>query len=681
MEPPPTTGSEVNPDHWFEAQTIDEILDAIKAERPETAKTLGEQWTKLATEHLAPTIRRIRQATGLERSWNTGGGQATYQESISDNQEWSSPEAKGVFEERVAETILYIDDTSNAVLRIGQGLNGLAAVMEDGRDRMQDLYNEYRRTMTAWDEARELDIEAHKNTAGLNAHKNVRAVEEASRVGLANENVFAGGDFRERFRRAWDKEARELAREIEQTYQEPLRKLETMLPEREAGDFRLHPGAMGGDLPPMPPAAPPPAAGGGAPPAPAAPPPPVPTTGAAPAAPAPPTPTVASPGTTAVSSPPVPVAPAVAAPAPPAAPAVVAPPVPPVGLGAQPAGAGTPGTQVGPVVAPPTHRPFAAPPGTSGHGLSNGVLSAPAGQPQPSAPPPGGSSFDPTNPVPPGTAGPSAPADPSVPGSPATPEAPGGGGGEAPPGTSAHAPPATGGAPPGAGMPPGMAPPTPPQNNQQDRQQPSPPGQGTPVTSPPSAFRPPAAGAGKPVLGDPQQRRGRPGGPAEAVRPRAEGSSPPPSGGTPPVLANRYRTGPRLTHTEERAAEREAGRERMKRLREVLKSSLAKGLPASTAPVLDSPATTGSRPEDAPVALSNPRREVAPDPHTRPVTPADRVARRPVVEQPAAATEQPGADDSTQNAWRVESPGGPVLSGDHQADAAPTDNGRRGLAT
>ena len=183
----------------------------------------------------------------------------------------------------------------------------------------------------------------------------------------------------------------------------------------------------------------------------------------------------------------------------------------------------------------------------------------------------------------------------------------------------------------------------------------------------PDAFLPPSPGLGSPILGDPKDRRARPGSAAEAPRLRAGRQRSGLGGGTPPILSNPHLTGPRLTQTQRLRADRLARLERARRIREWLKSDFARGMPEGISPVLTGqPATadTPNRVVEVPPAMQAPEVEVRHDPHARPVPPADQAARR-------IRTTPPSAEQPT---WEVETPGGPVVSPSevqHRPEPAP----------
>lgn len=208
-------------------------------------------------------------------------------------------------------------------------------------------------------------------------------------------------------------------------------------------------------------------------------------------------------------------------------------------------------------------------------------------------------------------------------------------------------------------MPPGVPP-----QHRRDQATSGPPGATTPSTEVPEAFLPPSAGLGSPVLGDPRQRRARPGSAGEAPRLNQGGPGPSLGDGGPPILSNRRLTGPRLTRSERLEANRLARLARSQRLKERLKSAFAKGVPEGTSPVLagQSPAS-GPPPRvvEVPPAMQAPQPTTGPDPHARPTPPADQATRR-------ISDATPAADQPT---WEVETPGGPVVSASEPSKQRP----------
>lgn len=119
--------------------------------------------------------------------------------------------------------------------------------------------------------------------------------------------------------------------------------------------------------------------------------------------------------------------------------------------------------------------------------------------------------------------------------------------------------------------------------------------------------------------------------------------------------------------------DREARRERVRQLRERLKSGLSRDLPESTAPVLDGRDTTrpAERQVGIPAALQGLTTPLAagvtrPAGAARPQQPADRSARKLVTEQPAGGAQSQTPAPADQDAWEVTNPGGPVVSGERK---------------
>jgi hypothetical protein len=663
---------------------IDNIYWQINSEQPGTTSAIAGEWLSFGLK-LAIVSGDIKDVT----------------EALSD---WESPEAKEAYRSRADESTEYLDEAAETAWTIGLRLVDLSEVMTEGQERMQELYDEYRADMEVFD-----GKEEYEQGDMLDA---IRA-----ETGVA---YVADGTYRGMYKAHWSVRAKELSHDIASTYNEPNTSLYyAAFPGMVPLDYIFHPGGMGMPftLPGGPGApAPPPAA-----PAPVAPPAPPP---AAPAPVAPPqlltAPPAPPPGTT---------APAQAPPAPPQV--QTAPPAPPPGTTAPTQAPPAPPPAFSPGPAPAVIAPsglFAPPPGTPGGSVISppgaAKLSGPAGSPLPPGAqtlgieslPPGVLGAESAAPPPPGAVDPNGPPGATI-GDPGSPGAgvglpPGMGGmgmppgmgmgtppppanaakkgskGSTPPGTGTsvpgapdptaaarsglQTPPGTGmGMPPGGMMPPGAGAGAPPPGSPAARsgRATTPPAGGiaAPGTNVPEAFLPPT-GFGPPVLGDPQRQRARPGGPAEApLAFRSMRGGPSIGGGTPPILANRHQTGPRQTHTERRAAERVAHRERMKRFREMLTSVFAKDLPDGTAPVLEGrPAgadgSAGARVVEIPPALRALQRAIERNRQRRPGQPADRATRRPVTEQQTApaTSAQPGT------AWEVENPGGPVVAGDQR---------------
>ena len=640
-----------------EFHTIENIKWQIDREQPATAETIGWEWTRFGLVYLPLTALRVRSAA----------------ESLAD---WQSPAARDAYLAKSDTAAQHIDDVAENALNIGRALRELSDVMRDGQERMQELFDEYVATMFAWDRAYEQDLERAR--VGILYQTATTEVERNSLVGQVNRDGMLSTN-RKLFKAAWDAEARQVRDEIANTYSPALSTLASArLPQIPAFDFHVHPAGIGQDVPalagpgtPAPPASP---AGTGT---------PVTAPVAPPAVPAGAAAAVAPPGASVGLGTPVPGA------APgtglegglAAGPGLVAPPVlagvtAPVG-GAAPAGAviRAPGAVPAAPSLPASARQQA---GGAGPARSGVVATGARGGPVAGAIPRG---VD-TATAPPGASTPTLadsgpPAGPGVPAGAADPHGAPGAGAGPPPGTGALMPPGTGmTVPPGAAAPPA----SPGGPGQQDPGQAAvPPGGAQALRAVPDAFLPPTTGIAPPVLGWPRQRSERPGGATEAPRPPHRGG-PAAAGGTPPILVNRRRGGPRLTHTQQREAERLARLARLRRIRELTASAIAKDLPGGTAPVLDAQVARAdaatARATEVPMALRGTAATGAPPQHGTLPDPAEQATRRVVPEHSVRTAGQPAAGPAAdpRTAWEVESPGGPVMAGEQPSrgpDPAP----------
>jgi len=676
-----------------EFQTIESIHWQLQNERPDNASTLSGTYSMVH-------IRIGMIQNGIVSAYNGLG-------------DWTSPEAKDAFRQRVSRTYWDLHHIAQKVDEVRAALSDLAQVMQNGQTDMQDLYDEYLEAMSAWDAAKlaDADIVPGEYTYGVqDLFPTVGEVEEQY-LGRRISGIMSAD--RDVFKAEWDRRAQEKRDQIGGTYTDAIGKLAGSIPIVRVLDTHPHPEISSSDpLPALPTTAPGPSPGTPGTPAPPAPA-PAPVPGQllpaqmvlTPAPPVPPPPQNPGPGPgpgQAPGGPEAPPAPAPTAPTAPAlpggpgaggpagAPGLLAPglaPVTPGGLGTSPTrgqaptapsliaatpNANTLSTALTGVPADPAAAIGPQPPGSVITSPASADLASPPALPPGMGMPPGMGRPAPGMPNRQQPQRPGEPAQqrgPGTPAMPALPELPGQAGGMPPGLPSMPAMPGQAGRmPPGAGMPPGAQPPT----RNQRTQQPTQPGlPGIPATTP-QAFAPPTTGA-PPVLGNPQQRRGQrqPGSPAEAP-PAAPGSRRPGTsgidGGTPPILSNLRYTGPRPTHTEQRDARRHARRERTRRLAELLKSQLTKGIPTGTAPVLEGPAPVdpaANRITEVPPALRarqpTPRTD---DRHTRPEPPADRTTRRVLPERPAPATAERPPTTTDQEAWEVETPGGPVVASD-----------------
>ncbi|MCI2421215.1 hypothetical protein MOQ72_27610 [Saccharopolyspora sp. K220] len=612
--------------------TLKEVERQIMGEQPGTTAERGDQFANVAAM-LANTQSQLQSQTQKLAA------------------EWESPAAKDVFMSKVGETLAYLKVWQNAANRNASALHGLAQVMTEAQEDMRELLRQYEAEMGAAGD-RTVPGNEPNPAEGLRAGREQDAVVEK-----------------------YDRLARELASRVAGEYVPYLGQLSAGRAMRlDPLNAVSHPGAFGMPLPNVgaPPGAPGSAPPSGAPDAP---------TGSAPPTGAPNAPTGSAPPSSAPDAP-TGAAPPTGAPDAPtgSAPPTGAPGVPP---GTTPPGGAPP---PGPAPVPPGGVPALVPPVAPGRfGLPIGRIGGPAPTGLPGTPTPFG---------PPGTALGGAPpstisntmSTPGV-GAPTTP-------GSAPPGTLTPPPP--GGAPAqpqkqqgrilnarnpgnpnGTALPPetrGTRPPT--------GQGAVPPGTGAPgspnsrnggqstratlSTEIPEAFQPPPT-SGPSVLGN-DQRRTRPGSSAEAPTSPSASSDVPP-----PVLSNPHRTGPAKTFTERRAQRR---RDREQTRQQQPASEFAAELPISIAPVLQARTT---REIDVPAEL---RAQVpvvlraepttAADEHVAPKVSADRTSRHAQPSQPAPLAEQA--------AWEVETPGGPVVSGEaeyhYRAEPTPTLNGR-----
>ncbi|WP_093274576.1 hypothetical protein [Saccharopolyspora shandongensis] len=681
--------------------TIAEIRRQIMGEQPGTADERGDQFANVATmlSHVQSQLRGQTESLKAE---------------------WDSPAAKDAFLSKVGETLAYLAVWESAASRTASGLHGLAAAMREAQEDMRALWAEYKQDLRDIDTSFQQQVSVEGYSSG------------------------AWDKAKEESHEKYNRKARELASRTADSYAPYITKLALGRAMKvDPLNAIQHPGALGLKPPKLPGApggpggpggmAPPDGAPGGpngfAPPGPApggpngAPPP----GGDGPNAPvgAPP-PAAAPPGAPKGS-------------APPGRGPGMPPGTPPPNGGP---GQAPPGRAPGmpPGTAPPGQPPVGAPPPGRAPGMPDGVTPpgrAPGG-PAPGDPPSlPGSGGTPDGSAPPALAPPTAPGTGPVignpsPGSPIgtpAPGAPGAPGLTAPGDAAPGRPPGTingnTGVPgisapnaPGTGTPPGtMTPPPPggagaqPPKQQQGKilgprignpglstpsdpeagtirppagQTAPPPGApgspggrsatGSPNSRPggratgsqaevPEAFLPPPNAAPS-VLGG-EQRRTRPGSSAEAPD-RHSGRSDVP----PPVLSNPHRTGPLKTFTERRAQRK---REREKKLKPQPTSEFAVDLPLSTAPVLeartapevDVQAELGAQ---VPAALRDRPSVLAA--HEPEDVAADRAARR----------TRPAETPADQDAWEVETPGGPVVNGEaeyrYRPEPEPTLNSK-----
>ncbi|MGP4016881.1 hypothetical protein [Saccharopolyspora sp. 5N708] len=615
--------------------TIEDVERQLMGEQPGTADERGDQFDNVATMLANVQTQLQSQTQQLDA-------------------EWESPAAKDVFMSKVGETLAYLKVWQNAANRNASALHGLAQVMREAQEEIRELVRQY---------------EAEKSAAG---DRTVEGNEPNPAEGLR------AGREQDAVKEKYDRLARELASRVAGEYIPYLSLLSAGRAMRlDPLNAVSHPGAFGMPLPP-----------GGAPGAP---------TGTAPPAGAPDAPTGAAPPTGAPDAP-TGAAPPTGAPgtpdgSPPPSGAPDAPigSAPPAGAPALPPGAAPPGAPPpGPTPAPPGPSGFVppalVPPGKFGLPIGrigapapgdfqgNPALFGPPGTTPGGAPPTGVPSTLSGGPGTPGLAGPTTPG--STPPGTLTPPPPGGAPAQQPkqqgrilngraksnpgnPGGTALPPETRGTRPPAAqgAVPPGTGAPGSPNSRNGDRS--------TLSSEIPEAFQPPPTAA-PPVLGN-DQRRTRPGSRAEA--PTAH----PGSSDVPPVLSNPHRTGPAKTFTERRA-QRKLDREKQRQQQPT--SEFATELPISIAPVLQARTTPevdvqAELNAQVPVVLrADP--STAPDEHAAPKIYADRTSRNTQSSAPAPLAEQP--------AWEVETPGGPVVSGEseyrYRPEPTPTINGK-----